>query len=74
MSKTTNRHKTKKAAARGRKNEYINRAQAVAPQLGPPQVVDLPLSDSAYLTFEKFLHLPQTKALFGMTGDPPPTC
>jgi hypothetical protein len=61
--------KGRNSAARGRKTDYINRARAVVPQLGPPQVVGSPLNDPSYLTFERFLHLPQTKALFGITGD-----
>jgi hypothetical protein len=61
--------KSRNSDARGRKTNYINQAQAVAPQLRPPQVVGFPLNDPSYLTFEKFLHLPQTKALFAMTGD-----
>jgi hypothetical protein len=60
---------SRNSAARGRKTDYITQAQAVVPQLGPPQVAGSPLNDPSYLTFEKFLHLPQTKALFGMTSD-----
>ena len=61
-------------AARKRKNDYVKKARASVSKhesnrLGPPTVIGPPLSDPEYLTFAKFIQLPQTSELFGLRGD-----
>lgn len=76
MTKATRatRSEGSQRAIRRRKNDYAKRTRAAISgsemqRIGPPQVLGPPLNDPTYLTFEKFLRLPQTQELFGMSGD-----